>query len=193
MKRETFTPFFFLLVLLSACSKSDIPARPVMEVVAPIAQLAPDHSTAVVTGWESAGTWSRSAGPDGTITFSTSQALPGLSPDILENGLVLVYASGYNLAAPALDKPLSLPLYFYTSAARADKPFYWQFAARQGAVNVSVTVQADEEQRFTSSRSGIRLRYVVVPPSMLQTLQLAREELHNLSYREVTALLQAAP
>jgi hypothetical protein len=192
MKRITFTPLFSFLILFTACSKSDFPAAPAPEAVASFAQATP-QTAAVITGWETARAWSRSVDPNGTVTFSAARAISAITPELLEQGAVLVFTTGYNLASRAPQKPLGLPFDFYTATERFDQPLHWKFDSRPGAAGVSVNLQPGDETLFASSSGAIRLRYFVLPPTVLQDLKRTPEELHNMSYREVAALLGVTP
>jgi hypothetical protein len=192
MKRITFTPLFSLLILFTACSKSDFPAPPVPDAVASVAQSAP-QSQPIITGWETASTWSRSEGANGTLTFSASRSFSEITPDLLESGAVLAFTTGYNLASRAPQKPLGLPFDFYTATERFDQPLHWQFESSAAEARISVNLQPEDESLFAANSGAIRIRYFVLPPGALQHLERTPAQLRNMSYRELTNLLQVAP
>jgi hypothetical protein len=192
MKRITFTPLFSSLILFTACSKTDFPAPPPADAVASLAQPAP-RSGPVITSWEAAPAWSRTEGANGTLTFSASRNFPEITPDLLENGAVLAFTTGYNLASRAPQKPLGLPFDFYTATERVDLPLHWQFRSGTGEAGVSVTLQVADEPLFAANSGAVRIRYFVLPPQTVQKLERSAAELHNMSYRELTTLLQVAP
>jgi hypothetical protein len=190
MMRPNFTPFLFLFILAS-CAKSDLPAPGISEPVAEITQSHIDDP--IVTGWEAPSGWNRSTPGDGTVTYSAKRSFPGKAALLSGDGSLLVYARGYNLGVSLPDKPLSLPFDFYLSANDGEAPLHWHYSAEGSELTVSVSLPAASEQQFKANQSGLRFRYIVLPPRQLETLKRSPEALRAMTYRDVAARLSIAP
>ncbi|TCJ19150.1 hypothetical protein EPD60_01675 [Flaviaesturariibacter flavus] len=184
-------PGFALIVLFASCSKKEIAAPQTSPAVAAISQIAAT-ARPVVTTWERPMEWSRTTAPDGSTRYSSERTVPALSPELAENGLVLTFVTGYNLETPALEKPMGLPFQFYSLSGRSDRPLLWEQGIRPGALSLSVTVPAADAGQFESGSSRIQVRHILLSPTAIAATGRTAEELRNLSFRDLAALLGIA-
>ena len=111
--RCVFTAVVFLL--FTACSKRDIQVHSLERTLS--VKEAETKPQVYSTAWESIPAWSAQTAPD-AMNFSYTRSVPQLSNEVLDNGVVLVFARNLweekgelkELAIP--DKPLMMPFYF---------------------------------------------------------------------------------
>jgi hypothetical protein len=165
MKRITIVALGILMIAASSCTKDELRSEqeytePVIETTATAAP------AATVSGWQPVREWTvaeESKAQSGSITNTH------ITPDVVDNGLVLVFAKKGDITQ-------SLP---YTDAG----DIYWNYQVEEGkilinAAAVTGAVKIDRQQAF---------QYVVVSKEQLDALEakgVSKSELINFSYKQ---------
>jgi len=150
--------------------------------------------TVYLSEWEAVPAWQLTA-VKGTLFATYTRQLPQISSDILDEGVVLLFARGYDFEAVSRgeEKPVGLPFYMTLSNESMPQPFAWSYEAKKGKVQVALSMQEALERGFQSARNDIRLRYFVLPSQFLQEHKLTPMAARNLSYNQLVTLLNTTP
>lgn len=163
MNRNTIIALGIILFGAASCSKNELRSEEIY--TEPGIETTPTVSSAAVSGWQQATEWSS---PEQNNALQSGRiGSAGISADIADNGLVLVFTKKGEMMQ-------SLP---YT-----DGDIYWNYQVEQGKVviNASATSAAkiDRQQAF---------QYVMFSKEqldMLETKGMMKNELINLSYNQ---------
>ena len=150
-------------------------------------------ATAFASQWESSPSWT-SAVTNGLQNYSFNRATRQVSQEVINNGLVLAFAKGYNfLGTGGDDKPIGLPFYFSLAAERFMHPYYYYLYLNEGNIKTNVSMHTELMSPFTSGKSSLQFRYFVLTPEFLAKHNLSTAAAKNKSYNELVALLNTNP
>ncbi|HYH16143.1 MAG TPA: hypothetical protein VD794_13030 [Flavisolibacter sp.] len=147
-------------------------------------------SKSFISEWETASSWQQSSF-NGKHQYTLKRMLPLLNKSILEEGVVLVFTKGYTFLSKKVDKPLSLPFYFFME--NANMPLHWSVKPTLGTLEVELQVPSDNEQAFLKEKNELQLRYILLEKEFLKNKKLTPQTVRNMSYQQVVALLSIAP
>ncbi|TCZ73965.1 hypothetical protein [Flaviaesturariibacter aridisoli] len=206
MKRVLFTTLS-LVLLASACRKADVaapndaisidttqfpatppPAHPERGLLNNI-----NSSNVIVTDWEPANGWNRSAGDNSTVRYKTSRSFHAITQALMDNGAVLVFSKGYNFADTSAMRPMGMPFSFYLPIERMNFPVYWEYLKKIGGVDVNLQMKEDAASVFNSGQGNIRLRYFVLSQQELQRRGWTPNSARTLSYDQLTSMYGLVP
>lgn len=121
----------------------------------------------------------------GVDNFDFDKAVPGITTDILEKGVVLVYGklNGYNSTLGLLNNPVQLPYtVVYKSGITLNSDF-WSFITSAG--NLKMKFISDQNLYSSGPATTYQFRYIIVPGGVaggrLQSLK-------GMTYQEIKAL-----
>lgn len=153
-----------------------------------------DHAVAYSSEWESVSAWQVTEGK-GTLLASYTRQLPQVTSDLLKEGVILLFAKGYDFEgiSKAEEKPIGLPFYMALASELVPHPYAWSYGVEEGKVEVGVHMHQDLKKGFDASASDIRLRFFVLPSAFLQQHKLTPMAARKLSYSQLVALLNTTP
>jgi hypothetical protein len=186
--------FFYSLIctcfLLTAGARKPFPLLPfptsVLNLLGP-------HS-AYSSELENVPAWQFSGGK-GTLLATFSRQLPQISSLELQDGIVLVFAKGYDFGGGSKgeEKPVGLP--FYMASANETTPQFnaCSYYVEEGKVNLVLSMHEGLESGFKTANQDIRLRYFVLPPEFLQQHRLSTMAIRKMPYTQLIGLLGTTP
>ena len=193
MNRGIFTTAILAAALLSACTKESL----VESEFQPQAKAELTNSSTAPTyfasQWEGSANW-LPVSSDGLQNYSSNRATRQVSEAVINDGMVLAFARGYNfLTGEDDDKPLGMPFYFSLAAERFMHPYYYYLALSQGNIKTVISMHPELAHPFLAAKSNLQFRYFVIPPAFLAKHNLSTAAVKNKSYNELVALLGTTP
>jgi hypothetical protein len=181
---------FSALSLLSASAKENepIPAFP----AAFISLFNPQ--TPFSSDWETVPSWQLTSGT-GSLLYTYTRSLDQVSPTILKEGVVVVFAKGYDFegVSKAEEKPLGLPFYMAPANEAALNPIAWSYAPEENKVTIGLSMNENLKAGFEQARQDIQLRFFVLTPDFLHQHKLTPLTARKISYSQLITLLNATP
>lgn len=146
------------------------------------------------SGWETVPAWQLTKG-SGSLLYTYSRPLEQVSPSVLKEGLVVVFAKGYDFegVSRAEEKPLGLPFYMALASENAPYPYAWSFTAEQAGVTVALSMNEALKGGFEAAQKDIQLRFFVLTPEFLKQHKLTPMAARKLPYSQLVALLNTTP
>ena len=153
-----------------------------------------DPAVAYSSDWESVSAWQVTVGK-GTLLASYTRQLSQVSSAILEDGVVLLFAKGYDFegVSKAEERPLVLPFYMVLANETAPHPYAWSYGVDAGKVEVAVSMHQALKEGFDSASNDIRLRFFVLPSTFLKQHKLTPMAARSLPYSQLVSLLSTTP
>ena len=144
--------------------------------------------------WETVPSWQFSAGK-GTFLATFSRQLPQISSSVLQEGVVLVFAKGYDFegVSKAEEKPIGLPFYMSSAGEMDAQLNAWTYSSDEGKATIELRLPEVLKSDFEGACQDIRLRYFVVPPEFLQQHQLSAMAIRKMPYSQLSGLLGTMP
>lgn len=185
--------FFSLLCtccLLTASALKPVPVNPFPQKVLSLL----DTHSAYSSEWENVQAWQFSAGK-GTLLATFSRHLPEISSLVLQEGVVLVFAKGYDFegVSEGEDKPVGLPFYMASPRVTVSQTNAWSYSIEEGKVSIVLIMPESLNSSFKTECQDIRLRYFVFPPEFLRQHKLSTMAIRNMPYKQLIGLLGTAP
>lgn len=190
MIRGLFFSLICTCLLLIANARKPLPFRPCPANV--LSQL--KSRVAYSSEWENVPAWQFSAGK-GTLLATFSRHLPQISSSVLQEGVVLVFAKGYDFegVSKGEEKPVGLPFYMASSKESEPNLNAWTYALGEEKVTIELSISQSLEAGFKTESSAIRLRYFILPPEFLQQHKLSIMTIRKMPYKELIGLLDTTP
>lgn len=150
--------------------------------------------TVYSSGWESVPAWQLAAGT-GALLYTYSRPLEQVSPSILKEGVVVVFARGYDFEGVSKreEKPLGLPFYIALASEAVPQPVAWSYSAEEAMVTVGLSMDAALKEGFEQAQKDIQLRFFVLSPDFLRQHKLTPMTVRKMPYPQLVALLNTAP
>lgn len=185
---------FFLILsalsLLPARASEELTSFPLSLTKSPVADLLTVYSS----GWEKVPTWQVAAGT-GALLYTYSRPLEEVSSSVLNDGVVVVFARGYDFEGVSTreEKPLGLPFYMALASEAAPQPIAWSYSPAEKGVTVGLSMDAALKESFEQAREDIQLRFFVLSPDFLRQHKLTPMAVRKMPYAQLVALLNTAP
>jgi hypothetical protein len=146
------------------------------------------------TRWETVPSWQAVDGA-GSLLYTYSRPLEQVSPSVLTEGVVVVFARGYDFegVSKAEEKPLGLPFYIALSSENAPQPYAWSYTPEESKVTIGLSMNEALKTGFVQAQKDIQLRFFVLTPDFLRQHKLTPMAARNMSYTKLVALLHTAP
>lgn len=185
--------FFLILSALSvlpASASEELTSFPLSLQRSPLA----GPHTVYSSGWEKVPAWQVAAGT-GSLLYTYSRPLEEVSSSVLKEGVVVVFARGYDFEGVSTkeDKPLGLPFYMALASEAAPQPVAWSYSAGEKGVTVGLSMDAALKGSFEQAREDIQFRFFVLSPDFLRQHKLSPMAVRKMPYAQVVALLNTAP
>lgn len=178
------------LILLSANAKENLtnPLSPLLPFMGSAPQMV------YSSDWETVPAWQLSAG-SGALLYTYSRPLELVSASVVKEGVVVVFAKGYDFegVSKAEEKPLELPFYMAMASEAVLYPYAWSYAPEEGRVTIGLSMHPDLEPGFESAQKDIRLRFFVLAPDFLRQHKLNPMAVRKMPYNKLVALLNTTP
>lgn len=190
MNRGLFFSVFCTCFFLAAGARKPEPVGPFpASVIKPLTT----HSV-YSSEWETVPSWQFSAGK-GTFLATFSRQLPQISSSVLQVGVVLVFAKGYDFeeVSKAEEKPVGLPFYMASSGKMVAQLNAWTYALEEGKATIELRLPEVLKSDFKRASQDIRLQYFVFPPEFLQQHQLSAMAIRKMPYSQLSGLLGTTP
>jgi hypothetical protein len=181
---------FYTCFFLTVSARNPEPVGPFFtSVIKPLTT----HSV-YSSGWETVPSWQFSAGK-GTFLATFSRQLPQISSSVLQEGVVLVFAKGYDFeeVSNKEEKPLGLPFYMASPDEMIAQLNAWTYALEEGKATIELKLPEVLKSDFKRASEDIRLRYFVVPPAFMQHHQLSAMAIRKMPYSQLSGLLGTTP
>ena len=176
-----------IFTIIAACSKQEIHVNS-LQKESTIKQTG-EKPEVYSSGWETVPAWNTESNTQSTSFFYTRQ-LPELKTDIINNGVVLVFARNLwdgNASLTEFDdvpeKPLMMPFYFLPYFEKPDYTEKWDYKASENKINISMTVRGGD--KIVPPNKKLQLRFVVIAEKLLREKKQTAQALHKLSYEEL--------
>jgi hypothetical protein len=176
-----------IFTILAACSKPDIQENSFQTVL--LTQQVETKPQVYSSGWETVPAWTAETSPD-AISFFYSRKVPELNSGTIDNGAILVFARNLWVDDPVLkemdktpEKPLMMPFYFLPYFEKPDYTEQWNYTAAENKINVSLVVKGGEDAAVPGKK--IQLRFIVIPPEVLQEKKQSVQAVRKLSYDQL--------
>ena len=173
-----------IFTIIAACSKQDI--HETLLVKMSLAQEKEPQSGVYSSGWESVPAWNATTSPE-AVRFSYTRQMPNLNKDVLEHGVVIIFArnlwaeeAGLKEMDKAPEKPLMMPFYFLPYFEKPDYTEQWNYTAEENKVTISLVVKGGEDAAVPGKK--IQLRYIVIPAQTLKEKNQTAAAVRKLSY-----------
>ena len=173
-----------IFTIIAACSKQDI--HETLLVKMSLAQGKEPQSGVYSSGWESVPAWNATTSPE-AVRFSYTRQMPNLNKDVLEHGVVIIFArnlwaeeAGLKEMDKAPEKPLMMPFYFLPYFEKPDYTEQWNYTAEENKVTISLVVKGGEDAAVPGKK--IQLRYIVIPAQTLKEKNQTAAAVRKLSY-----------
>ena len=173
-----------IFTIIAACSKQDI--HETLLVKMSLAQEKEPQSGVYSSGWESIPAWNATTSPE-AVRFSYTRQMPNLNKDVLEHGVVIIFArnlwaeeAGLKEMDKAPEKPLMMPFYFLPYFEKPDYTEQWNYTAEENKVTISLVVKGGEDAAVPGKK--IQLRYIVIPAQTLKEKNQTAAAVRKLSY-----------
>lgn len=146
------------------------------------------------SGWETVPAWQLDPG-QGSLLYTYSRPFEELSPSMIREGVVVVFARGYDFEGISRreEKPLGLPFYMMPANEANPHPIAWSFAAEGGQVTVGLSMDKALQGGFEQAQKDIQLRYFVISPDFLRQHKLTAMAVRKMPYPQLVALLNTTP
>lgn len=151
-------------------------------------------SAVYTSDWETVPGWQLAEGP-GSLLFTFSRSLEQVSSSDLKEGVVVVFAKGYDFekVSAAEEKPLGLPFYMTLANETALHPYAWSYSSEEKRVTIGLSMDSSLKPGFEQAQSDIRIRFFVLTPDFLQQHKLTAMAVRKMPYGQLVALLNIAP
>lgn len=176
-----------IFTIIAACSKQDI--HETLLVKMSLAQEKEPQSGVYSSGWESIPAWNATTSPE-AVRFSYTRQMPNLNKDVLEHGVVIIFArnlwaeeAGLKEMDKAPEKPLMMPFYFLPYFEKPDYTEQWNYTAEENKVTISLVVKGGEDAAVPGKK--IQLRYIVIPAQTLKEKKQTAAAVRKLSYEKL--------
>ena len=173
-----------IFTIIAACSKQDIHETSFVKMS--LAQEKEPQSGVYSSGWESIPAWNATTSPE-AVRFSYTRQMPNLNKDVLEHGVVIIFArnlwaeeAGLKEMDKAPEKPLMMPFYFLPYFEKPDYTEQWNYTAEENKVTISLVVKGGEDAAVPGKK--IQLRYIVIPAQTLKEKNQTAAAVRKLSY-----------
>ena len=173
-----------IFTIIAACSKQDIHETSLVKMS--LAQEQEPQSGVYSSGWESIPAWNATTSPE-AVRFSYTRQMPNLNKDVLEHGVVIIFArnlwaeeAGLKEMDKAPEKPLMMPFYFLPYFEKPDYTEQWNYTAEENKVTISLVVKGGEDAAVPGKK--IQLRYIVIPAQTLKEKKQTAAAVRKLSY-----------
>ena len=173
-----------IFTIIAACSKQDIHETSLVKMS--LAQGKEPQSGVYSSGWESIPAWNATTSPE-AVRFSYTRQMPNLNKDVLEHGVVIIFArnlwaeeAGLKEMDKAPEKPLMMPFYFLPYFEKPDYTEQWNYTAEENKVTISLVVKGGEDAAVPGKK--IQLRYIVIPAQTLKEKKQTAAAVRKLSY-----------
>jgi hypothetical protein len=184
-----------IFTIIAACSKQEIQVNSLQrETTIQQAGIKPEVYS---TGWETVPQWNTVSSTHST-NFTYTRRLPELKTDIINNGVVLVFARNLWEGNPLLkefdnvsEKPLMMPFYFLPYFEKPDYTEQWNYTISENKINISLTVKG--KGKAAPPDKKLQLRYVVIPEKLLREKKQTAQTVHKLSYEELVKTFNLTP
>ena len=176
-----------IFTIIAACSKQDIHETSLVKMS--LAQGKEPQSGVYSSGWESIPAWNATTSPE-AVRFSYTRQMPNLNKDVLEHGVVIIFArnlwaeeAGLKEMDKAPEKPLMMPFYFLPYFEKPDYTEQWNYTAEENKVTISLVVKGGEDAAVPGKK--IQLRYIVIPSQTLKEKKQTAAAVRKLSYEKL--------
>lgn len=181
-----------IFTLLAACSKQEIHQNS-LQLTSPVPET--EVNAGVYTSdWETVPSWTAEASTE-AISFSYTRQLPQLKKNILNDGVVLVFArnlwaedTALKEADDAPQKALMMPFYFLPYFEKPDYTERWNYSASENKVNVSLVVRGSKDAAAPGKK--IQLRFMVIPGEKIREKKQTVQAIRKLSYDELVQVFK---
>lgn len=146
------------------------------------------------SGWETVPAWQLDPG-QGSLLYTYSRPFEEVSPSAIKEGVVVVFARGYDFESVSQreEKPLGLPFYMLSSNEAAPHPIAWSYAAKGSQVTIGLSMDKALQGGFEQAQKDIQLRYFVISPDFLRQHKLTVLAVRKMPYSQLVALLNTTP
>lgn len=192
MKNKIFTTVLSTAILFAACSKDDVGYEDMTTSVNASgggegSGPSTGSATAFASSWESSASWSSTDSSNFRI-FSFNRSLPNITPDVMANGVVMVWAKNLPMDASFTnaDKPMMMPFYLFPDNERPKYVEYYYNSINVG--NISVKYRTNNQEMINSSGSPshkIEYRYFVITPDVLAKKGVTQAQVSQMNYQQL--------
>lgn len=172
--RSVFSICLVGFLLLGSCSSSDDGKD---------GETGPAGTANVIySAWVTVPTWTKTT-LYGLQNFSYNIAAPKITADILNTGVVLVYAklNGYNTTLGLQDNPVQLTYNLAYQEGNVTTTDTWSFLTSTGNVKINFI---NDKNTYGSISTQHQFRYIIIPGGV-STSKKASVDYQKMSYREV--------
>lgn len=184
-----------IFTIIAACSKQEIHVNSLQRETIP--QQAVVKPELYSSGWETVPAWNTESNTQSTSFFYT-RYLPELKTDILNNGVVLVFARNVwegNSSLKEFDdvpeKPLLMPFYFLPYFEKPNYTQQWSYSASENKINISLVVRGGEDAAVPNKK--IQLRFIVISEEVLKEKKQSIQTVRKLTYDQLVQTFNLAP
>lgn len=151
-------------------------------------------ATVFSSGWESVPAWQLDP-ETSSLLYTYSRPLEEVSPAVIREGVVVVFARGYDFEGISKreEKPLGLPFYMVSANEAAPHPIAWSYSAEGSQVTVGLSMDKALQGGFEQAQNDIQLRYFVISPGFLRQHKLTAMAVRKMPYSQLVALLNTTP
>lgn len=190
MIRGLFLLIVATLSLLSSSAKENAPSRPLPLFSAPVNTPAMVYSS----DWETVPAWQLAEG-SGSLLYTYIRPLEQASPEVIKEGVVLVFARGYDFVSvsKAEEKPLGLPFYMALANENVVYPYAWSYSPQERKVTIGLSMDSSLQSGFMQAGKDIQLRFFVLSPGFLKQYKLTAKAARSIPYNRLVDLLNTTP
>lgn len=129
------------------------------------------------------------------MLYTYSRPLEQVSASVLAEGVVVVFAKGYDFegVSKAEEKPLGLPFYMALASQAALHPYAWSYTPEESKVTVGLSMHEALKPGFEQAQKEIQLRFFVLTPDFLRQHKLTAIAARKMPYSKLVALLNTTP
>jgi hypothetical protein len=179
-----------LTFYLSLATPLFVPPRQLSPDQCPLTKVTPGI---FVSDWEPASSWETSRNQE-VVQYAFTHKLPKLQTQQLKESQLIVFVKGYQFKdSSAIEKPLSLPFYFFLPEEKALKPQYWNYTASSDQLEITLQAPVNEEDKLSQTKENVQIRYFLVDKAFLKQQKLSPRALRGLSYQQLLQLTSQTP
>ena len=153
-----------------------------------------DPQLAYHSEWETVPSWS-TENKNGSLFHTYKRTIPQISKTILDSGVIVVFAKGYDFNGinKSEEKPLGLPFYMLSSIESLSHPQAWSFKIEEGNLIIGLSMHPEVKSFFDNDSKDIQLRYFVLSPEFLKKHNLTEEGVRKSNYNQIVSLIGTTP
>ncbi|HEX6333662.1 MAG TPA: hypothetical protein VFZ78_05520 [Flavisolibacter sp.] len=149
-----------------------------------------------ISDWENVSNWSKRMVDDGVV-FYTDRATEQVSSEILNDGVVLVFArdamgvntGSFPFSQGAVMEPVKLPFQFALSPVIKDEYFSWFSEPMHKTIRLSYLTDEEATQIPDPSVASMQFRYIVIGRDIMDKLRFTPDQVRQMDYKQLSLAL----